>query len=341
MTTEPEDIQGRRVLTLSSDVASVTMFPDKGADIYSFIDRRTGVDVLLKSPLGVREPGPWLRSQSSIERWMEAYPGGWQLLLPNGGDECVEYGVTWSYHGEAALLPWTVVKRDESSATLEVRLAALPLFVRRTVRLTGSVLRLEESVTNESPEQLEFMWSHHPAFGAPFVDADCVLSSGFRTLVADDTSPGTLLAPESTHEWPLVTTTTGDTLDLSRLPGANEPRAVLAYFTDMEKPFYAITNPRLNLGVGVRWSGGVFDKAWLWQEIHSGTGWPWFKRCYAVAVEPASTIPGHGMTHARQKGYRGVQLEGFATKAIVIEAVLFEGSGAIANISEGGVIERA
>ncbi|HEY1761970.1 MAG TPA: aldose 1-epimerase [Acidimicrobiales bacterium] len=340
MTNEADEfIGGWRALTLRSDAATLTMFPDKGADIYSFIDHRTGVDVLLKSPSGLREPGPWLRSQTSIERWMESYSGGWQVLLPNGGDECVEYGVNWNYHGEAALLPWTVQERDDSSVTLEVRLMSLPLHVRRTVSLRGGVLRLEETVTNESPEDLEFMWSHHPAFGAPFIEADCILSSGFRTLVADDQSPGTFLEPESTHDWPLVTTTSGDALDLSRVPGPDEPRAVLAYFTNMRAPFYAITNPRLNLGVGLRWSGDVFDKAWLWQEVHSGTGWPWFKRCYAIAVEPASTIPGHGMTHARSKGHRGVQLNGFASKQITIEAVLFEGSGVVANIHEGGAVD--
>ena len=80
----------------------------KGADIYALADRRTGVDVLFKSPWGTRSPGPWLRAASSMERWVEAYPGGWQVLLPNGGDECVEQGVTWGYHGEAALVPWTV-----------------------------------------------------------------------------------------------------------------------------------------------------------------------------------------------------------------------------------------
>ncbi len=47
-----------------------------------------------------------------MERWIEAYPGGWQLLLPNGGDECTEQGVTWGFHGEAALVPWTVLDQS-------------------------------------------------------------------------------------------------------------------------------------------------------------------------------------------------------------------------------------
>ena len=51
------------------------------------------MDVLFKSPWGTRSPGPWLRAASSMERWVEAFPGGWQVLLPNGGEECAEQGV--------------------------------------------------------------------------------------------------------------------------------------------------------------------------------------------------------------------------------------------------------
>jgi hypothetical protein len=74
-------------LKLSSEHAEVTVLPEKGADILSLVDRRSGVDVLFKTPWGVRTPGPWARRGTSQERWIEAYAGGWQLLLPNGGAE--------------------------------------------------------------------------------------------------------------------------------------------------------------------------------------------------------------------------------------------------------------
>jgi Domain of unknown function (DUF4432) len=328
-------------LILRNNDLQVTILPAKGADIYALADRRTGVDVLFKSPWGTRSPGPWLRAATSMERWVEAYPGGWQVLLPNGGDECVEQGVTWGYHGEAALVPWEVTGTGDTWATLETRLFTVPLRVEREFTLDGPVLRLAETVTNESAADLEVMWSHHPAFGAPFLDSGCLLSAGCRSVLADDEAPGTLLAPGSRHAWPHATTAAGDPLDLRRIPGPGEPRAVLAYLGDFTSGYFAITNPRLRLGVGLRWPLDTFGQAWLWQEVMSGEGWPWYQRAYAVAVEPAGTIPGHGMRGARARGQAGTRFAGGAARQVVLEAVLFEADTAVAGIGEGGRVELA
>jgi hypothetical protein len=297
--------------------------------------------VMFKAPWGLRSPAPWATQSTSMERWIDSYPGGWQLLLPNGGEECVQYGVTWGFHGEAAMLPWEVADRGSSWASLETNLMSVPLRVQRELSVEGPVFRLKETVTNCSPVDLELMWSHHPAFGAPLLEAGAILSAGCRTVLADEVAPGPLLVPASRHEWPIATTAAGEKLDLSRIPGPSETRELMAYLEDFESGFYAISNPRLGLGVGLRWPLEIFDKAWLWQEVHSGAGWPWYKRAYVVAVEPASTIPGQGMAKARAKGYRGFQLAGLASQEVVIEAVLFEASGAVSGIDEGGTVRLA
>ncbi len=325
-----------RLLTLSSEEMTVTLLPDKGADIYEMIDRASGVDVLLKAPWGVREPGPWLRAATSMQRWMEAYPGGWQVLLPNGGDECVENGTSWGYHGEAALLAWEVLEHSPCHAVLETSLFSVPLRVRREIELSGSTFTLHELVTNDSDEDLEVMWSHHPAFGAPFLEEGCLLATGFRAVVADDLSPGTLLAADSRHAWPVVRTIDGTELDLRVIPGPDRPRALLAYLTDPDEPFFAITNPHRGLGVSFRWSGEVFDKAWLWQEVHCGEGWPWFKRAYALAVEPATTVPGHGMSHARATRQPGVTFAARQCREIVIETSLFHDTRLVQGMNPDG-----
>jgi Domain of unknown function (DUF4432) len=275
-----------------------------------------------------------------MERWIEAYPGGWQLLLPNGGDECIERGVKWGFHGEAALVPWTVLDRTNSTATLETSLFTAPLHVWRQLSLDGPVLRVHEVVTNGSEQDIEVMWSHHPAFGAPLLEAGSLLRAGCQTVQADDQAPG-LMAPGSRHSWPLVTTPEGEVVDLGRLPGPGERRAVLAYMLDFTSGYYAITNPRLNLGVGLRWPLDVFDKAWLWQEVHSTMDWPWYGRAYVVAVEPASSIPGHGIASVRAGGANGLRIAGHASRQVVVEAVVFEGTAAVTGIGEGGAVTFA
>lgn len=329
---------GVNTLTLSNNVAEVVVLPDKGADIYSFTDLASGVDVLLKAPWGVRVPGPFQSGGSTKERWMQAYPGGWQVLLPNGGEECVERDATWGYHGEAAVTRWDVLESSPTRIQMETRLFSVPFHVDRTLVLDGPVLRLHETVTNESPETIEFMWSHHPAFGAPFLDGQCVLSTGFRSVVVDDVAPNTLLVNDSRHDWPVATARDGHPVDLSQMPGPDEPRALLAYLVDMESPFYAITSPARQLGVALRWSPEIFNKAWLWQEVHSGQGFPWYQRCYALAIEPCSTIPGHGMVYARSKGESGVTLDAHASKSIEIEAVLFHSDRVVTGVEPGGTV---
>jgi hypothetical protein len=328
-------------ITIGNKNVEVVVLANKGADIYALVDRRTGIDVLFKSPWGARQPSLWSETSTSLERWISAYAGGWQLLLPNGGDECVEQGVTWGFHGEAAMIPWSVVERRDDAVTLETRLITSPLKVRRELSLEGPVLRVKETVTNESTQQVDVMWSHHPAFGAPFLDGTCILSAGCRTVQADDETPGTLLSPASIHEWPVATSLSGAPVDLRLVPDPSEPRAVLAYLKDFESGYFAITNPTLGLGVGIRWPLDVFDKAWLWQEIHSGLGWPWFQRAYVVAVEPASTVPGHGVETARAKGEALATLHAGESREVILEAVVFEGSTAVEGITEGGVVKFA
>jgi Domain of unknown function (DUF4432) len=328
-------------ITVRSERIEAVILAGKGADIYALTDLRTGVDVLFKAPWGVRTPGPWTLRGTSMEQWIEAYPGGWQLLLPNGGDECVRSGVTWGYHGEAALAEWTVLDASPASAVLETRLFSVPLHVRRELAADGQVLRIIETVTNASPAPVEVMWSHHPAFGAPFLDGSCVLSAGCRSLLADDRSPGSLLEPGSRHSWPVAGTAAGGSTDLTRVPGPDEPRSVLAYLGDFSSGYFAITNQHLRLGVALRWPLDPFGQAWLWQEMHETEQWPWYRRAYVLAVEPASTIPGQGMAAARAAGQSGVRFAPWQARQVVIEAILFEGTGQVTGIGEGCVVQFA
>ena len=328
-------------VALRNEFVEVVVLVNKGADIHALVDVATGIDVLFKSPWGARRPALWPAESTSLERWIGSYAGGWQLLLPNGGNECVEQGVTWGFHGEAAMVPWVLIEKQADSLTLETTLISAPLRVRREMSISGRVLRICEQVTNLSPESIEIMWSHHPAFGAPFLDGSCILSVGCGTVVADDVAPGTLLEKDSRHEWPLVSSVDGELIDLRQVPAPSDARAVLAYLKDFRSGFFAITNPTLNLGVGLRWPLEVFPSAWLWQEVHSGKGFPWFQRAYVVAVEPGTTTPGQGIDVARAKGEPLMRLGAGERREVVIEAVLFEGSTAVEGIQEGGVVQFA
>src|SRR5699024_2957168 len=105
---------------------------------------------------------------------------------------------------------------------------------------------------NESDVSIEVMWSHHPAFGAPFLDESCVIDTACATVVSDHLTPGTLLNPDARSRWPWVTDVHGRQVDLSVVPRPAEQRSVLAYLSDFSDGFYAITNRNLGLGFGLR-----------------------------------------------------------------------------------------
>jgi hypothetical protein len=324
--------RGWRGLALETERVELVLLPDKGCDLYSWTDRRTGVDVLFKAPWGLpdRVRGGWTDGSSAA--WLARYPGGWQVLCPNGGAESdAPGGVRWGFHGEACLVSWALEDSGTDGTTawaeLSTRLYTAPVAMRRRLRLRGRTLTLEETLANTSPDPLEVMWSHHPAFGAPFLDGDCRIACGARTLVADDEAPGTMLAPGARHRWPLAATPDGEPLDLATVPGPGERRAHLAYLTDFADGWFTITNPRLQLGVGLRWPLDVFPHAWFWQEVHSTPGHPWWREAYVAAIEPASTIPGQGIQAAQRKGGHPVRLAAGESRTAVIEGVLFSSAG--------------
>ena len=201
-----------RAVVLADDRIRVTLLPDRGADIHAVEDLRTGVDVLWKTPWGLRRRGVGSPAKGSAEAWLDTYAGGWQVLLPSGGGPSSHRGVHHSYHGEACSLPWAATIATDADGgdqvELRVRLADSPLLVERVVSLVpgrGEVV-VSERVTNESDRPLEYMWVHHPAFGAPLVAPGTRIRTSASTILADAShdGPGNPLEPGTGHGWPIV-----------------------------------------------------------------------------------------------------------------------------------------
>lgn len=317
-------------LVLRTELAEAVVLGEKGADILSLIDRRTGVDVLWKSPWSMppKAQGRW-NAEDEAE-WLERYPGGWQVLCPNGGAaaEAVPGGPVWGFHGEASRIPWTVSEQSSDSQTAQVRLSTrltrAPLRLSRHIVLDGARLTIEESVTTTGPDPIEIMWSHHPAFGAPLIGPSTRIATGARSVTADDLAPGTDLVPGAWSDWPLAAAANGAEVDLSRLPPAGEPRATFAYLHDFEDAWCTISNADLDLGVALTWDRELFPYAWFWQELNATPGPPWWRQAYVTAIEPATTIPGQGIAAARDQGARLCSLAAEETTTTRIDAVLYQ-----------------
>ncbi|MFN8377450.1 MAG: DUF4432 family protein [Anaerolineae bacterium] len=333
---------GMRVLRIENDRLSATFLLDKGSDVYELTFKDTGIDVLWKSPWGMKTPGRGFQhSFDSLSAWLEAYAGGWQLLFPNGGTGVTYKGAGLGFHGEASMTAWdctiTQSAGDWSEAHLTTRLFLSPFRLERTVRVEAGqpVLILRERITNEAGEPMDYMWSHHPAFGAPFLSEACVVDTGATHLLADDGYVGTAnpMTVAADYAWPQA-----GSADMSKVPGQATERDALGYLHTFSSGWYGITNTQLGFGVGLVWDASVFPYAWYWQEMHASAGFPWYKSAYVMAIEPASSIPGQGLLNVMEKTQTHRTLGPGESVETEMRAVFYTSSKGIDGIAPDGTV---
>src|SRR5207237_697661 len=110
-------------LIIENDLLSATVLLEKGADIHQLIYKPANMDVLWKTPWGLKRAGPGVPSSyQSMTAWLESYPGGWQEIFPNGGAACVYKGAELGFHGEASMTSWDAEILEQSSERASVRL---------------------------------------------------------------------------------------------------------------------------------------------------------------------------------------------------------------------------
>ena len=329
-------------LDIENDLLSTTVIVDKGADIYRLVYNPSKIDVPWTSPWGIKENARGFDSAfDSTTAWLEAYAGGWQVLFPNGGDANVYKGAALGFHGEASMKAWDYEILSQGGAAAEVklwtRLSRSPYTIERWMRVeAGSpILHIRERVTNHAGEDMDYMWSHHPAYGAPFLSEHCVIDVGTSSFVADDRYAGSAnpLSLSEAYQWPMA----GDT-DMSRVPGDDEVRDILAYFRDFDSGWYGITNVELGVGVGLTWDASVFPYAWFWQEMNATPGFPFYKRSYVMAIEPASSIPGQGLTTVMETSGTHLTLGPGESNEIEMKAVFYESTAGVNSIDADGAV---
>jgi galactose mutarotase-like enzyme len=331
-------------VVLENEWLSVTVLPEKGADIYRLVYKPKDVDVLWKAPWGLKPPASGVPSAAtSEEAWLEHYEGGWQEIFPNGGDACVYKGCHLNFHGEASTLPWEPViqeTRTAATARFAVTLYRSPFRLERsmTVEAGKPVLHITEKLTSRAEEPVHFMWGHHPAFGAPFLDGDCVIRLPGATFEAHsvEIAPTSRIAAGTVAPWPRIPGKQG-IVDLSIVPPPSERHCEFGYLRDLAAGWYAIASRKHDFSFGLSWPLETFPYLWFWQELRGSFGYPWYGGCYVMAIEPFSSIPGTGLENAIRSGTAPV-LEPGQSIGIELAAVFVPGQDRIAKISTGGEV---
>lgn len=340
---------GWQAVRLRNGELEVTLLPQKGGEIYALTARKLGIDVLWKSPWGLRRPPvPSASGAESQAVWLDYYGGGWQELLPNAGGACTVNGAAHTFHGEASVVPWEYQidrqRGDVPRVRLSVRLARAPLRVEKHVWLDPDrpVLLVRERVTNEGAQPQPIMWGHHPAFGAPFLASGCRLDVPAKTFLANDpqVSSNSWIAPGQRSAWPHVMRAYGGTVDLGVVPGREACTDNLGYLLDLEEGWYALSNDALGLGFALTWPVEVFPCVWLWQELGGTLGYPWYGSTYVMGVEPNTSHPADGLAAAVERGTARTIAAGETLEA-ELAAALFTPRGRVRRVTPAGDVELA
>jgi galactose mutarotase-like enzyme len=302
---------GWEVFRVTNERLQVDVLPSKGADIIGIRWLPGDIELLWTSPWALRDKNAASEAANSVERFLEMYPGGWQTIFPNGGNESLLNGVMQPFHGEACMVTWEVEDpslTEDPSITMSTQLSLSPFSLRKTVSLGGRDVIVTETITNVSDESQSVMWSHHPAFGTPLISSEATIQCSAKNFVVDDErdEPNGDLLPGAITRWPNAATRHGSNADLSLLPGQDQPSDRFGYLTDFDEAEVVIENAVLGLGVRLRWDLDVFPHAWYWLEAHATQGFPWFGEAFVFAVEPASSYPGQGIENVTEK--TGTQL---------------------------------
>lgn len=301
MTSVEERADG--VVLLRGDALDVEVDPDNGCDIRQVRHVASRSEVLWQTPWTPQRGVPALPLDASVAGWLRAYPGGWQLLLPNAGDPGEVDGVPLGFHGEASVSRWERLDHD-SGLRARLRCYDAPLTIERTIDVDGATVTVSDSVRNDGCAPVRFVWGHHPGFGADLLGSgvDGVRLEIERCLVTVDDvydPPGNLLAPGVRAEWPHVPGRDGHQVDLSR---PREGSSLFAYLTELAKPEVGIVNDDVGLRATLRWDPELFPAVWLWEEIGGTRSAPWFGRGRVIGIEPCTTFPGHGLADAVARG---------------------------------------
>ncbi len=342
-------LAGMRAVILENEMLRVVVLVDKGSDIVEFRYKPLDLDFLLQMPGGIRNPNRGLPSAPSDAPFLDYYSGGWNEILPNGGPYVNYKGAGLGQHGDISLIPWDYAIAADGAETVAVRLwvrsLRTPLFLEKTLSLDAgrAVLNIEERLVNEGGETVDLMWGHHIAFGRPFLDDETLIDTPARRILVHEAMDGyepRRFQPGAQGEWPHVAAPGGSTADASVVPpfGAIEAQE-MAYVTDFQEGWFAITNPTRQIGFGLNFDANLFRYTWYWQQLGNvAKGYPWWGRTHTAALEPWTSYPTKGLNEAVANG-TAYQLQPGQEVRTQLCAVAYAGLNRVASIAANGDVQ--
>ncbi len=290
---ERKTVNGHVALSLENDCLRVVVLPEKGGDILEFTYKGSGgsapVQFLMRTPWGLKPPG-----EGDPRDFLDNYEGGWQELFPNANDGCQYGGMDIPFHGEVALERWEYEflpsPPGETLVRLQVYCRKTPFRLERAMRIQPGESRLivRERVTNLGSGPCDLVWGHHITLGGDFLEDGCHLEVPAHAWYTPEVLYEPLTArlqPASSGEWPFALSRQGSVVDLRHIPGPQCRSHDDVILGGLERGFYRVGNPRLNLAFSLEWDSSIFPWLMVWQP-YGGAELPPLTGIYGIGLEP-------------------------------------------------------
>lgn len=268
-----------KTLLLENDLLQVHISPAFGGKITSLRSVRTGEEFLL----------PPLKSYQRVSasaKFSEGDGGGFDECLPSvAACESVAGEPAVPDHGDLWRLMWHV-HSEHTPVLLHADAVTRPLRLTRQAKLEGPSLILEYELINLSDVPATWLWSAHPLLRVDMGDR-IVLPGKVEELLVEYSATD-LFASTSSVTWPVARSTSGLSVDLSKV-GAKDGVTAYKFFARMDKSGWAaLYRKRLGQGLVLRFDPSIVPFVGLW--ICSGA-WPaaGAEKQYTVALEPTTS----------------------------------------------------
>lgn len=340
--------KGMKTLVLQNEFLKLSILVDKGSDIFELIYKPKDIDFLWRSPSGIRRPNSTPYATTPSEHFMDSYFGGWQELFPSASGPANYLGSSTGFHGEVTYLPWefSILKdtAEEIEVLLTTRTVRTPFEIRKKIKLKTNLKNIffEESIRNHGNVDLFYMWGHHPAFGAPFLSEDCILSLPECEIITQKKQENNnRFRANDTFIWPHGKNRIGDPIDMQEIVSINEGTSDMLFASKLKEGWFGLTNKKLGIGIGMGWPIEMFPFIWIWQEFGGHKSYPWYGNAYTLALEPFTSIPDLGI-NGLQEAISNNSASFIKKKQEVkkeFNVVIYEGDLKIKRIHPSGEVE--
>ncbi len=335
-------LHGLRTIILENEVLRTVILLDKGTDIIEFTHKPTDTGFIWRSPLGLSclKQTPFLRRDDRF--LLDSYTGGWFEAFPNVGGACSYKGAPIPEYGEVCSLPWEYrVLRDdpeEVSLLCYVRTIRTPFLLEKTftVKTRDAALLIEEKATNLGRETMDFQWGHHPNFGSPFLDGDCLIDLPGGEANAYASLQNARVKTGASGQWPFLEGLDGQSVDFRKMPPKGAGVYDILFLSKLKGGWAAVRNTVKGIGIGLSWDASLFNNCLLWMVANGDPGYPRYGDTYALCV-----LPSNANVHTLEAGAKAgsvTTLKPGESRSTWLTATVFTQAQEVAGISRQGAV---